>query len=53
MFDGRDMNKDGKLNKEEFMLHQKDPAQAAQNFVKFDKDKSGDVDRQEYVTSGK
>jgi iduronate 2-sulfatase len=53
MFDGRDMNKDGKLNKEEFMLHQKDPEQAAQNFVKFDKDKSGDVDRQEYVNSGK
>jgi arylsulfatase A-like enzyme len=53
MFDGRDLNKDGKLNKEEFMLHQKDPEQAAQNFVKFDKDKSGDVDRQEYVTSGK
>ncbi len=53
MFDGRDMNKDGKLNKEEFMLHQKDPVQAAQNFVRFDKDKSGDVDRQEYVTSGK
>jgi choline-sulfatase len=53
MFDGRDANKDGKLNKEEFMLHQKDPEQAAQNFVKFDKDKSGDVDRQEYVTSGK
>ena len=38
MFDGRDMNKDGKLNKEEFMLHQKDPEQAAKNFVKFDKD---------------
>ncbi len=53
MFDGRDMNKDGKLNKEEFMLHQRDPEQAAKNFVKFDKDKSGDVDRQEYVGSGK
>jgi Ca2+-binding EF-hand superfamily protein len=53
MFDGRDANKDGKLNKEEFLLNQKEPAQAALNFVKFDKDKSGDVDRQEYVTSGK
>jgi choline-sulfatase len=53
MFDGRDANKDGKLNKEEFMLNQKEPAQAALNFVKFDKDKSGDVDRQEYVGSGK
>jgi iduronate 2-sulfatase len=53
MFDGRDINKDGKLNKEEFMLHQKDPEQAAKNFVKFDKDKTGDVNREEYVTSGK
>ena len=53
MFDGRDLNKDGKLNKEEFMLHQKDPEQAAKNFVNFDKDKSGDVDREEYVKSGK
>jgi Ca2+-binding EF-hand superfamily protein len=35
------------------MLHQKEPEQAAQNFVKFDKDKSGDVNRDEYVNSGK
>ena len=53
MFDARDANKDGKLNKEEFMIRQPDPEQAAKNFVNFDKDKSGDVDRQEYVTSGK
>ena len=53
MFDGRDMNKDGKLNKEEFLIRQSDPEQAAKNFVKFDKDKSGDVNREEYVTSGK
>jgi Ca2+-binding EF-hand superfamily protein len=53
MFDGRDLNKDGKLNKEEFMLHQKDPEQAAKNFVNFDKDKSGDVNREEYVKAGK
>jgi len=53
MFDGRDANKDGKLNKEEFMLRQSDPEQAAKNFVRFDKDKSGDVDRDEYVNSGK
>jgi iduronate 2-sulfatase len=53
MFDGRDMNKDGKLNKEEFMIRQADPEQAAKNFVRFDKDKSGDVNREEYVNSGK
>ena len=53
MFDGRDLNKDGKLNKEEFMLNQRDPEQAAKNFVSFDKDKSGDVNRDEYVKAGK
>ena len=53
MFDGRDLNKDGKLNKEEFMIRQSDPEQAAKNFVKFDKDLSGDVNREEYVNSGK
>ena len=53
MFDGHDINKDGKLNKEEFMLRQSDPESAAKNFVKFDKDKSGDVNRDEYVNSGK
>lgn len=53
MFDGRDLNKDGKLNKEEFMLNQRDPEQAAKNFVSFDKDQSGDVNREEYVKSGK
>ena len=53
MFDGRDLNKDGKLNKEEFMIRQADPEQAAKNFVKFDKDLSGDVNRDEYVNSGK
>jgi choline-sulfatase len=53
MFDGRDTNKDGKLNKEEFMLRQGNPEQAAKNFVSFDKDKSGDVSRDEYVNQGK
>jgi hypothetical protein len=53
MFDGRDLNKDGKLNKEEFMVRQSDPEQAAKNFVNFDKDKSGDVNREEYVNSGR
>jgi hypothetical protein len=53
LFDGRDTNKDGKLNKEEFLIRQSDTEQAAKNFVEFDKDKSGDVNREEYVTSGK
>ncbi len=53
MFDGRDANKDGRLNREEFMLNQREPEQAAQNFIKFDKDKSGDVSREEYVSQGR
>lgn len=53
MFDSRDLNKDGKLNQEEFMLNQRDPAQAAKNFVNFDKDKSGDVSKEEYVNLGR
>lgn len=53
MLDGRDVNKAGKLNKEEFILRQSDPESAAKNLVKFDKDKSGDDDRGEYLNSGK
>ena len=53
MFDGRDLNTDGKLNKEEFLTRQSDPEQAAKNFVKFDKDKSGDLSRKEYIKFGK
>ena len=53
MFDGRDANKDGRLNKEEFLTRQADPEQAAKNFIKFDKDKSGDVSRDEYVGQGR
>ena len=53
MFDRRDVNKDGKLSKEEFMDKQKEPEQAAKNFVKFDKDKSGDLTKEEFVKSGK
>ncbi|MCF7710266.1 MAG: sulfatase-like hydrolase/transferase [Opitutales bacterium] len=52
MFTGRDTNQDGKLTKEEFMLRQRDPAQAAQNFVKFDKDKNGEISKEEFVKMG-
>ena len=53
MFDGRDPNKDGKLTKEEFLVRQSEPEQAAKNFVKFDKDQSGDVSKEEYVNQGR
>jgi Ca2+-binding EF-hand superfamily protein len=52
-FDKRDLDKNGKLTKEEFMQKQKDPEHAAQNFLKFDKDKSGDLSREEYIRMGK
>ncbi len=52
-FDKRDLDKNGKLTKEEFMAKQKDPEHAAQNFLRFDKDKSGDINREEYIKMGK
>ena len=53
MFDRRDINKDGKLSKEEFMDKQKDPAHAVENFSKFDKDKDGFLTKEEFVKMGK
>ncbi len=53
MFDRRDVNKDGKLSREEFMDKQKDPVHAAENFTKFDKDKDGFLTREEFVKMGK
>jgi hypothetical protein len=52
-FEKRDLNKDGKLSREEFMIKQKDPEHAAQNFIKWDKDKSGDISKEEYVNMSK
>jgi len=53
MFDRRDVNKDGKLSKEEFMDKQKEPAHAAENYIKFDKDKDGFLTKEEFVKMGK
>ncbi len=53
MFERRDVNKDGKLTKEEFMAKQKDPEQAAKNFIKMDKDNTGDLSKEEFVKMGK
>lgn len=53
MFDRRDLNKDSKLSKDEFMDKQKDPAHAADNFSKFDKDKDGSLTRDEFIKMGK
>ena len=53
MFDRRDVNKDGKLSKDEFMDKQKDLVHAAENFAKFDKDKDGFLTKEEFVKMGK
>ena len=53
MFDRRDVNKDGKLSKEEFMDKQNDPAHAAENYIKFDKDKDTFLTKEEFVKMGK
>ena len=53
MFDRRDLNKDGKLSKEEYMDKQKDPAHAAENYIKFDKDKDTFLTKEEFVKMGK
>lgn len=52
MFERRDVNKDGKLSKEEFMAKQKDPEQAAKNFLRFDKDHNGELSKEEFVKMG-
>ena len=53
MFDRRDVNKDGKLSKEEYMDKQKDPTHAAENYIKFDKDKDTFLTKEEFVKMGK
>lgn len=53
MFERRDVNKDGKVSKDEFMDKQKDPTHAAENFTKFDKDKDGFLTKEEFVKMGK
>jgi len=52
MFERRDVNKDGKLTKEEFMAKQSNPEQAAKNFPRFDKDHDGELSKEEFVRMG-
>lgn len=53
LFGKRDVNHDGKLTREEFLAHSKDPEKAAANFLKWDTDKSGDLSREEFLKMGK
>ena len=52
MFERRDVNKDGKLTKEEFMAKQSNPEQAAKNFPRFDKAPAAELSTQEFVRMG-
>jgi iduronate 2-sulfatase len=53
MFTKRDVNGDGKLNREEFLKGQPDPDEAPKRYVIFDLDKDGFVNREEFISSGK
>jgi Ca2+-binding EF-hand superfamily protein len=47
------LNHDGKLSKEEFMAPQKDKAESEKRFMKFDKDRDGNLNQEEFVNQGK
>lgn len=53
MFEQRDMDKNGQLTKEEFLLHQPDPDEAPKRFPKFDTDGNGVLSREEFIKGGK
>ncbi len=53
MFDSRDLDKDGRLTREEFLARQPDPDAAPARFLTFDANRDGTLSREEFVTSGK
>ena len=53
MFAKRDKDHDGKLTREEFLANQPDPDEAPKRFTRFDADKDGFVDQEEFVRSGR
>jgi iduronate 2-sulfatase len=52
-FKKRDVDKDGRLTKDEFLKNQPDPDKAPARFPQFDRDKDGLLSEDEYVKSGK
>ena len=53
MFRKRDVNGDGKLSREEFLLHQPDPDEAPKRFPVFDANSDGSLSEEEFVKGGK
>ena len=53
LFTTKDANRDGQLNREEFLANQPDPDKAPARFLQFDSDKNGTLSREEFIHSGK
>lgn len=53
MFERRDVDRDGKLTREEFLKGQPDPEQAPARFQRFDVDGNGVLSREEFVSQGR
>lgn len=53
MFARRDIDRDGKLSRAEFLKNQPDPAAAAERFPKFDTDHDGSLSRAEFIRAGR
>lgn len=52
MFKGKDKDGDGKLTREEFLRHQRDPEEAPKRFERFDTDHDGVLSEDEFVKAG-
>ncbi len=52
LFESKDVNRDNKLTREEFLANQPDPAEAPKRFEKFDVNKDGVLSREEFIHSG-
>jgi|694.fasta_scaffold117954_3 iduronate 2-sulfatase len=53
LFTRRDLNKDGKLTREEFLANQPDPDQARERFKRFDANGDGVLSRDEFIQQGR
>ena len=53
MFKKRDSNRDGFLDRDEFLLNQPDPEESPKRFPKFDTDGDGRLSESEFVGSGR
>ena len=52
MFKGKDKDGNGKLTREEFMRHQRDPEEAPKRFDRFDTNRDGVLVEAEFVKAG-